>query len=743
MKVIEIRREAELQELRPAWESLLRESASNTIFLTWEWVTAWWSSYGTLGDLRLLLAYDDAGVLRGIAPLRAQVIRKYGQTFPALAFVGDGSFDSDYLDFIIAAGHEPEIMAAFKAHWRPLLRQGTILQLNEIPAASPNLPFLRTLGGELGMLAKETDVPCSSVHLPQDWDEYVGMLQPRFRTKIRSVMRKLDGQPEVGFGFCQNQEQIPEILSSLFDLHTRRWVHVGKPGVFGSDAKRAFYANLSALLMERGWLRCSWLEWNGRVLACQYGFAYGGRYFHLQEGYEPASEHWNIGLGLRAWSTREFMKEGLREYDFLGGAGRHKTDWGAEITESKQIVLAGASSKNRLLLQGPEWEAGMRESVKRLLPEQVLAARQERLKKQSATGEAPTAEPSGKWLRAAAANFYFHSGLPAATRSLRDNYQLSISPNGKLPKISWSKRTEASGRVFCYHRVNDEQDPFLPAVSTELFEQQIRYMARHHKTVSLQELMNRLEQGEPEAMLAITFDDGYQDNYRNAFPILRRYGLPATIFLTTGGIDSGQPLWFEQLAEALRKTAREFVDLEIDIPRRFWTRNLAERLDSHNRIFGMVRVLPDAERHLCLTEIFRQLGVAESDQRPDRMLTWDQIRLMKADGIDFGGHTVTHPFLSKTTPEQACFEVSECKRRIEDELQSPVRHFAYPNGGVADISDWNKTLLRNNGYRAAVTTQWGINYRSTDPMELKRSGPWERDQALFATQLDWYQLANG
>src|SRR5439155_7178200 len=98
----------------------------------------------------------------------------------------------------------------------------------------------------------------------------------------------------------------------------------------------------------------------------------------------------------------------------------------------------------------------------------------------------------------------------------------------------------------CYHRINDEHDPFLPAVSTELFERQMRIMAERHKVVSLHELLDRLEGDAPETLLAITFDDGYQDNYRNAFPIMQRYGLPATIFLTTGAIDSGQPLWFEQ-----------------------------------------------------------------------------------------------------------------------------------------------------------------------------------------------------
>ena len=125
------------------------------------------------------------------------------------------------------------------------------------------------------------------------------------------------------------------------------------------------------------------------------------------------------------------------------------------------------------------------------------------------------------------------------------------------------------------------------------------------------------------------------------------------------------------------------------------------------------------------------------------MLSWDQVRLMKTHGIDFGGHTVTHPFISRMTNEQVVWEVSECKRRIEEELQQPVDHFAYPSGREEDFGKWNKQVVRSAGYRSAVTTIWGMNYRSTDPMELRRGGPWEESVAQFAYKLDWYQLVNG
>ena len=737
MKVVEIRREAEFEQLKAGWDELLFRSAGGSTFLTWEWSWAWWSAYGVPGELRILTFTDGQGILRGIAPLRCGTNRKYGQTVTSLSFLADGSNDSDYLDLIADAGYEKQVMEAFQAHGGKMLASGTLLVLNEMPEASAHVSLLEAWAGSSGMTWKETDVPCATVRLPESWDDYLRILQPRFRTKARSVLRNLENQPDVQFRFCATEEELERLLPILFDLHTRRWAEEGKPGVFGWDKKRDFYFRLSRLLLERGWLRFSWLEWKGQVLACQYGFVYGSTYYQLQEGYEPASEHWNPGVGLRAWSIREFLKEGLREYDFMAGVGRHKMSWGAEVKQSKRIVVAGRNYGNLLVRKGPEWEAAGREWLRRVLPEKLLAARRAWQTPAAVNGSGRTS-----WAKHAAAAFYFRSGLPELTRRWRERYQLSVK--GKTPLvISWKRRQQPSARIFYYHRVNDDRDPFFEAMPTEQFEAQVRYLARHYKVVGLAEITRRLEEGAPsEPVVAITFDDGYQDNYRNAFPILQRYGVPATIFLTTGSIDSGEPLWFERMAEAIQTAGQEFFDLEIDIPRRFWLRTEAERLQAHNEIFRVLRRFDDTERRYWVDVVLRRLRAPEVSKRRGGMLTWDQIRLMKAGGIDFGGHTVTHPFLSKLTATEASWEVSECKRRIEAELQSPVDYFAYPNGREEDFAASNKDLLRAAGYRAAVTTIWGINDRSTDRMELRRGGPWESDPAVFASKLDWYQWVN-
>lgn len=743
MKVTEIRDEAGLRRLKPEWETLLRDSRSATIFNTWEWAAAWWPVYGKEGRLRILTAHDESGVLRGIAPLTSKEVSRLGQTARALAFVGDGSNDSDYLDFIVAGGYEQQTIEAFLDYLDDDLRGGTMLLLNEVPEDSPALAALRLVSQSRGALWDEVLQECSAAPLPDNWEQYLSTLRPRFRTKVRSALRRLTENVDARFGWCAIQEDIDRLLPALFDLHTRRWEQDGRPGVFGWERKRAFYFALSRELLESGCLRFSYLEWKGRVLACQYGFCYRGVYSQLQEGYEPASEHWSPGIGLRAWSIAELMQEGVRRYDFLGGTGRNKTDWGAEITHSARIAAGRPTSRNLLFCRGPKWAARGREALAQLAPEALLEARRRHLQRKlapplAANGGEGAASSAASWIRQTAAGCYFHLGLPSVAQAVVRKYHISDPGDGRR---RWARRSGASGRILYYHRVNDEGDSFWPATPTAQFEQEMRFIARHYKVVSLPDLLEGLAEDSPAALVAITFDDGYVDNYLNAFPILQRYGLPATIFLATGSIDSGEPLWFDELAAALQTTARESIDVEIDVPRRLWLRTPTERLGANRDLFAILRVLPDDDRRREVAAILRALG-AVGRQTGSPMLNWDQIRHMKANGIAFGGHTVTHPFVSKLTPGKTAWEVSECKHRVEEELQSPVEYFAYPNGRQEDFSEASKKAVREAGYRAALTTIWGLNYRSTDPFEMRRGGPWEGTAAMFASKLDWYQFAN-
>src|SRR5262249_50228149 len=123
------------------------------------------------------------------------------------------------------------------------------------------------------------------------------------------------------------------------------------------------------------------------------------------------------------------------------------------------------------------------------------------------------------------------------------------------------------------------------------------------------------------------------------------------------------------------------------------------------------------------------------------MLTWEDIKIMYVNGIAFGSHTVTHPIMSKICHDQIMWEIYESKRVIEQQLGSPVRTFAYPNGKTEDFDHTTKVLLQEAGYVCAVTTIFGANECGHDLFALHRGQPWEADLPSFATKMSWYKFA--
>jgi hypothetical protein len=117
------------------------------------------------------------------------------------------------------------------------------------------------------------------------------------------------------------------------------------------------------------------------------------------------------------------------------------------------------------------------------------------------------------------------------------------------------KRKGPSLQILTYHRVNDEHDPFFPATPVDVFEKQMAYVGRRHHVCALDEAVERFWLGDlPDNAVAITFDDGYRDNYLHAFPIVKSLSLPMTIFLATDAIGTGRTLWHDRVFSAFRDT---------------------------------------------------------------------------------------------------------------------------------------------------------------------------------------------
>lgn len=288
-------------------------------------------------------------------------------------------------------------------------------------------------------------------------------------------------------------------------------------------------------------------------------------------------------------------------------------------------------------------------------------------------------------------------------------------------------------RILVYHRVNNQRhygNPVARSMSVRgtHFKRQMKFLNKYFNVISIDYLTDVFKQNEPlpERALAITFDDGYRDNYLNAFPLLKKYQFPATIFLTTGFIGTQKSLWWDHLQQIIsRSTAKAFWQFsERTLNRKFngvASNKFQQLVDHLKSVDNEAR-----DRFIEQSGQFFQIE-KEDDDIPAVMLTPANIKEMSDAGISFGSHTVSHLILSKVSELCVRQELAESKQDIEEITGREVCAFAYPNGGLNDFNQRSIELLRDCGYQCAFMNVKGVNKVADDPFTLKRIGVYGTD----------------
>lgn len=736
----------EVQELKQGWNPLLSGSGNDTVFLTWEWCSTWWKAYGAERTPFVLAAWEGRELV-GVAPLYAQRTRLLGQSWTCLRLIGEGSHDSDYLDCFAQRGREAEAMAAFVDFLERQRNSWDWLEISGARQESATLMALLACAGERRWASKSESVACATLRLPSTWDQYLKQLEPRFRTKVRSAVASMQQCLRSAPLQCSSNQEISSWLPPFFDLHGRRWATEGKPGVFRDASKRSFYGELSPVALDRGWLAFHRLNWGDRPLAFQYGLLYRNRFHLLQEGYDPDFAAIRPGVALRGWLMRHWIEAGLEEYDFLAGAARYKLDWGASQHLTVRVRLAAKAAGVVAALEWPDFRARGRENLGRLAPDALLRARRRILafrphrNGQPANGNGSSASKfsAATFVRRVGARTYSCAPLAGMGRALANGYTW----DGRSSFFCLRRRHQPACQIFLYHRVNDDRDPFLGGLPSAAFAAQMQYISRHFPLVTLDQVASGIFPQGHSYCVAVTFDDGYRDNFVTALPILKKFGVPATVFLATGSIEAGQLPWYDQVRLAFKLTTRKSLSLEDLGGPEGSLQELPARLRLLDLTLGWLRRTPQCQRTAAMSAIFQRLGVPDGLNLPNQMLRWDEIRQMSKSNIVFGAHTVNHPPLSQATRGELKTEIAGSKRAIESRLQLPVCHFAYPFGQPFDFSAQAKQVVQEAGFKTAVTTVRGLNEPGDDLFELRRFTPWEKDPALFRMKLDWYRLREG
>jgi peptidoglycan/xylan/chitin deacetylase (PgdA/CDA1 family) len=298
------------------------------------------------------------------------------------------------------------------------------------------------------------------------------------------------------------------------------------------------------------------------------------------------------------------------------------------------------------------------------------------------------------------------------------------SPGGRNGRLS----------ILIFHRVLDAPDPLAPSEpDIARFHELMRWIADWYNVLPFDEAVARLRSGSlPPRAAAITFDDGHVDGYTHALPVLQHYGLSAIFFVPGGFIDGGW-MWDDSLVEAVRNAQGDWLETGIASIPAAPVRTTAEKLALLTRLVTTVKYLPPSARRDIVARIVESSGVTLAGSI---MLNAAQIRALRDAGMQIGSHTLTHPLLAICTEAEAEAEIAADRERLAAVLGEPVRFFAYPNGKpYADYSRRHVEMVRRLGFEAAVTTCWGVNTRKTDPYQLLRFTPWDRNRLRFGMHM--------
>jgi peptidoglycan/xylan/chitin deacetylase (PgdA/CDA1 family) len=286
---------------------------------------------------------------------------------------------------------------------------------------------------------------------------------------------------------------------------------------------------------------------------------------------------------------------------------------------------------------------------------------------------------------------------------------------------AWRRLRRTRGTVILYgHRLTGDDEGYLGGLSPEWFEQQLAYLRRHFAPISLEELVCCYEQCDPVANngVVITFDDGFRDNLTNGLPLLLHHDVPATVFVVTRSISTGELPWPQRLGFVLQHTARDEIQLEPGVePAPIGT--ACERSAACQRIKTGLRALSREERDGQIQRYAEELGVSPPQ---DRMLSWADLQELRHGGVEIGAHTYSHAHLARIPIREAEEEMRRSLTDLREHLGIERPFFCFPAGSV---NDELVELARRLGFRGCFQSSHRRRFNrldTSDQFGLSRLG---------------------
>lgn len=353
--------------LRSEWTALLDACSSNCVFVSWEWMFAWWLHLADGRQLNIVLVRRD-GELIAIAPLALPSCGLLSLLpLCRLEFLASGTVGSDYLSLLIRHGHED---VALKQLADCLSKSGHVLEFARVEKSSLLMVNMALQLGQSGWQVRSQ----TTNHAPYiklaglDWDSYLGTLNRTHRSDVEKKTKKLQKVFAIDFSTANTEEERQLALQTFIDMHLQRWSTQGGSNAFDSRELVAFHHELSALALEKGWLRLHTLNLDGVAAASLYVFSYHGVCYYYQAAFNQEFSKYSVGMLMLAFCIRHALGEHLAEFDLLHDDEEYKYLWAHEERELIRLELFPPSIAGRVSRQAVLVKSALKRLLRTLQP---------------------------------------------------------------------------------------------------------------------------------------------------------------------------------------------------------------------------------------------------------------------------------------------------------------------------------------------------------------------------------------
>ena len=366
-----ITNQSEFANLREAWNALLETSASDTVFLTWEWMYTWWECLGEGKKLFIILAQDEGGIV-GIAPLHITLLRFFGlSTLRHIEFLGTSVIITEYPDFIIQVGREQELVPVFLNFLFKNSSAWDALNLVSMRQDALNLKLIQEYckGKRLQYWEYASNIS-PYIELPASIDEYMKSLSHDSRRNFKRFRMKLEKGRAVEMLVTNDKKSIASDFETIMQLHQKRWEQKGGPGNFAQSRVGflKFHNTIVNRFFDNGWLCLLRLMVDGIPTAGHYNIFYHNIMYNHSAGFDPEWADLRAGNVLQSLAVEDSIRKGVKEFDFLRGTEQYKYYW----TNKEHISVDTVVWRSQKIAHRVAVERKLRKVAKALFPKTIV-----------------------------------------------------------------------------------------------------------------------------------------------------------------------------------------------------------------------------------------------------------------------------------------------------------------------------------------------------------------------------------